>query len=203
MIRIIGFALIIIAFLIIIVSICSRRQIFFNIREIIGEHIALFDRCRSQYIVFYGAPLLLSVGLALIYNPTAKLYDSISVIISVISLPNFIYYIISMLLAVLAIITSFDYSNYTNENTRSNILNVVKETTNAIMFETIICVLLLLYGMVVVVVQDVVTINAIVNRVLTGVTVFLFSVLILDLLIVVKRISRIIDVKLSERNNRS
>ena len=45
-----------------------------------------------------------------------------------------------MLLAVLAIITSFDYSNYTNENTRSNILNVVKETTNAIMFEMIICV---------------------------------------------------------------
>ena len=144
--------------------------------------------------MFYGAPLLLSVGLALIYNPTAKFYDSISVIISV---------ILSMLLAVLAIITSFDYSNYTNENTRSKILNVVKETTNAIMFETIICVLLLLYGMVVVVVQDVVTINAIVNRVLTGITVFLFSVLILDLLIVVKRISRIIDVKLNERNNRS
>lgn len=194
MIRIIGFALIIIAFLIIIVSICIRRQNFFNIREIIGEHIALFDRCRSQYIVFYGAPLLLSVGLALIYNPTAKFYDIISVVISV---------ILSMLLAVLAIITSFDYSNYTNENTRSNILNVVKETTNAIMFETIICVLLLLYGMVVVVVQDVVNINTIVNRILTGVTVFLFSVLILDLLIVVKRISRIIDVKLSERNNHS
>ena len=194
MIKIIGFALIIIAFLIIIVSICSRRQNFFNIREIIREHIALFDRCRSQYIVFYGAPLLLSIGLAIIYDSTAIFYDSISVIISV---------ILSMLLAVLAIITSFDYSNYTNENTRSNILNVVKETTNAIMFETIICVLLLLYGMVVVVVQDVVTINAIVNRVLTGVTVFLFSVLILDLLIVVKRISRIIDVKLSERNNHS
>lgn len=193
MIKIIGFALIIIAFLIIIVSICSRRQNFFNIREIIRAHFALFDRCRSQYIVFYVAPLLLSVGLALIYNPTAKFYDSISVIISI---------ILSMLLAVLAIITSFDYSNYTNENTRSNILNVVKETTNAIMFETIICVLLL-YGMVVVVVQDVVTINAIVNRVLTGVTVFLFSLLILDLLIVVKRISRIIDVKLNERNNRS
>lgn len=194
MIKIIGFALIIIAFLIIIVSICSRRQNFFNIREIIREHIALFDRCRSQYIVFYGAPLLLSIGLAIIYDSTAIFYDSISVIISI---------ILSMLLAVLAIITSFDYSNYTNENTRSNILNVVKETTNAIMFETIICVLLLLYGMVVVVVQDVVTINAIVNRVLTGVTVFLFSVLILDLLIVVKRISRIIDVKLSERNNHS
>lgn len=194
MIKIIGFALIIIAFLIIIVSICSRRQNFFNIREIIREHIALFDRCRSQYIVFYGAPLLLSIGLAIIYDSTAIFYDSISVIISI---------ILSMLLAVLAIITSFDYSNYANENTRSNILNVVKETTNAIMFETIICVLLLLYGMVVVVVQDVVTINAIVNRVLTGVTVFLFSVLILDLLIVVKRISRIIDVKLSERNNHS
>ena len=194
MIRIIGFALIIIAFLIIIVSICSRRQNFFNIREIIREHIALFGRCRSQYIVFYGAPLLFSVGLSLIYNPTAIFYDSISVNISI---------ILSMLLAVLAIITSFDYSNYTNENTRSNILNVVKETTNAIMFETILCVLLLLYGMVVVVVQDVVTINTIVNRILTGVTVFLFSVLILDLLIVVKRISRIIDVKLSERNNHS
>lgn len=194
MIKIIGFALIIIAFLIIFVSICSRRQNFFNIREIIRAHIALFDRCRSQYIVFYGAPLLLSVGLALIYNPTTIFYDSISVIISI---------ILSILLAVLAIITSFDYSNYTNESTRLKILNVVKETTNAIMFETIICVLLLLYGMVVVVVQDVVTINTIVNRILTGVTVFLFSVLILDLLIVVKRISRIIDVKLSERNNHS
>jgi len=131
MIKIIGFALIIIAFFIIIVSICSRRQNFFNIREIIREHIALFDRCRSQYIVFYGAPLLLSIGLAIIYDSTALFYDSISVIISI---------ILSMLLAVLAIITSFDYSNYTNENTRSNILNVVKETTNAIMFEMIICV---------------------------------------------------------------
>ncbi len=41
MIKIIGFALIIIAFLIIIVSICSRRQNFFNIREIIRAHFSL------------------------------------------------------------------------------------------------------------------------------------------------------------------
>ena len=196
MVKTIGFALIVVAIIPIIISIFSERRSFFNIKSIIKDHLKMFENCKSQYLIFYGSPFILSVGLALIYDAQDDFYNNLSVIISI---------ILSMLFAVLAILTSFDYSNSLNSNDNtansSNIIKVVNETTNSIIFETIICVFLLIYGMIVVIVRGVMSLNLVINKILAGVSCFFFTVLILDLLVVIKRMSRIIKIKMNERNH--
>lgn len=191
MIKHIGLILILISFILIVISIFNERRSFFNIKNVLKEHFKIFESCKSQYIVFYGAPLFLSIGLAMIYDSTTSFYDSLAVIISI---------VLSMLFAVLAIITSYDYSNYNDEEMQTRILKVVKETINSIVFETFICILLLIYGMIIIILQDVLVINVIINKILTGVACFLFIVLLLDLLIVIKRINKIMEIKINERN---
>ena len=196
MVKAIGFALIVVAIIPIIISIFSERRNFFNIKSIIKDHLKMFENCKSQYLIFYGSPFILSVGLAFIYDAQDDFYDNLSVIISI---------ILSMLFAVLAILISFDYSNSLNSNDNtansSNIIKVVNETTSSIIFETIICVFLLIYGMIVVIVRGVMSLNLVINKILAGVSCFFFTVLILDLLVVIKRMSRIIKIKMNERNH--
>ena len=196
MVKTIGFALIVVAIIPIIISIFSERRSFFNIKSIIKDHLKMFENCKSQYLIFYGSPFILSVGLAFIYDAQDDFYDNLSVIISI---------ILSMLFAVLAILISFDYSNSLNSNDNtansSNIIKVVNETTSSIIFETIICVFLLIYGMIVVIVRGVMSLNLVINKILAGVSCFFFTVLILDLLVVIKRMSRIIKIKMNERNH--
>lgn len=196
MINNIGIVFIVLAILPIIISIFDEQRSFFNIKSVIKEHLKMFENCKSQYLVFYGSPLILSIGLAIIYDAQDDFYNNLSVIISI---------ILSMLFAVLAILTSFDYSDQSNNNENdtsnsSNMIKVVNETTNSIIFETIVCVFLLIYGMVVVIVRGVMPLNPIVNKVLTGISCFLFTVLLLDLLVVIKRMGKIIKIKMNERN---
>jgi len=183
----IGLILVVISFVPIIISIKFKRN-FFNVKEVIIDHLKLFKNCKSQYFVFYGSPLLLSVGLALIYNSTKAFYDNLSLIVSI---------ILSMLFAVLAIITNYDYSHYKDKK-KTKIQNVVTETINSIIFETFICVLILLYGMIILIIDDSIESNMIANKVVTGFAIFLFTVLLFDLLIVIKRISKIMLLKTTE-----
>ena len=68
MVKTIGFALIVVAIISIIISIFSERRSFFNIKSIIKDHLKMFENCKNQYLIFYGSPFILSVGLALIYD---------------------------------------------------------------------------------------------------------------------------------------
>ena len=197
----IGYILIIIAIIPILFSFHNEHRSFFNIKTVIKDHLKIFKDCKSQYFIFYGSPLLLSVGLALIYDAQDNFYDNLSVIISI---------ILSMLFAVLAILSNYDYSekkdddsetaeeNHNRTTTNEKVLKIVNETTDSIMFETMICVFLLIYGMIVVIVRGVMPLNVIVNKILTGISCFLFTVLLLDLLIVVKRMTKIIKYKMNE-----
>ena len=83
-----------------------------------------------------------------------------------------------MLFAVLAILSNYDYSekkdddsetaeeNHNRTTTNEKVLKIVNETTDSIMFETMICVFLLIYGMIVVIVRSVMPLNVIVNKIL-------------------------------------
>ena len=129
----IGIGLIMISIILIFVSIIKKENSFFNMHKIVKEHFSLFKNCRLQYIVFYGYPLLLAIGISMIYTARSVLYNNLCVIISI---------ILSMLFAVLAIITNFNYDK--NKDTSSRIIDVVKETTNAVIFSALLCVFLLI-----------------------------------------------------------
>lgn len=161
-----------------------KNESFFNLRDVVKDHLLLFRNCKSQYIVFYFSPLLFAVGLALIYEAGETFYTNLSVIISI---------LLSMLLAILSILTGKDYSFIEDANQRENIQNVTQETITAIIFDSLLCIFLLLYGLAMIVIDGVNFDTEIVKRVLAGIAYYSFAVTLLNLLLIVKRMSRIIE----------
>ena len=161
-----------------------KNESFFNLRDVMKDHLGLFHDYKSQYVVFYFSPLLFAVGLAMIYEAGETFYTNLSVIVSV---------LLSMLLAILSILTGKDYSSIKDDDQRENIKNVTQETITAIVFDSLLCIFLLLYGLVMIVIDGVQFDAEIVKRVLAGIAYYNFAVTLLNLLLIVKRMSRIIE----------
>lgn len=145
-IKVFGLMLVVISALLILICLLQKRETFFNLRNVIVKHLGLFKHCKCQYLTFYGLPLLFSIGLAMLYEAGEPFYSNLSVIISI---------LISMLLAVLSILTGKEYSSVNNKEQRVKIHRVIDETITAIIFDTVLCVFMLLYGLVMIIVNDI------------------------------------------------
>lgn len=192
-IKIVGISLIAISVLFILISLLRKNESFFNLRSVIGTHLSLFKNCKSQYFIFYGLPLLFAVGLAMIYEAGEAFYSNLSVIVSI---------LISMLLAVLSILTGKEYSSISDDGQRNKVKQVVNETITAIIFDAILCIFLLLYGLVMVVINDVSFDLDMIKRVFAGISYYTFTVILLNLLLIVKRMSKIIDIAIGTQTKK-
>lgn len=182
--KIIGLLLVISFLLINIFFLFRKNESFFNLRDVIKDHLDLFHDCKSQYVVFYFSPLLFASGLAIIYEAGETFYTNLSVIVSI---------LLSMLLAILSILTGKDYSSIADSHQHDNIQNVTQETITAIVFDTLLCIFLLLYGLAMIIIDGVSFNTGIIKRVFAGIAYYSFSVTLLNLLLIVKRMSRIIE----------
>lgn len=174
-----------------VISFFKKHETFFNIREITKNHLSLFKNCQYQYITFYGFPLLFAIGLALIYEADAAFYSEISVVVGI---------LLSMLFAILSILTGYDFSNVKDDNQKRKVKKVVAETINAIVFDSILCIFMMIYGLTVIVISGVdyswASIDlTIVKMVVSGVAYYIFTVILLTLLLIVKHMSKIIEFK--------
>ena len=177
--------------LLMIISLFKRHDTFFNIREVIRKQLLLFKNCSYQYFTFYGLPIFLSVGLALIYQADVAFYTEISVVIGI---------LLSMLFAILSILTGYDFSNVKNKKQKEKVQKVVAETINAIVFDSVLCIFIMIYGLVVIVISGVdyswLSIDlTIIKMVVSGIAYYLFTVIMLTLLLIVKHMSKIIEFK--------
>ena len=179
-----GLVMVVCFALINLIFLFRKNESFFNLRDVVKDHLYLFYDCKSQYIVFYFSPLLFAVGLALIYEAGETFYTNLSVIVSV---------LLSMLLAILSILTGKDYSCISDDDQRENIQTVTQETITAIVFDSLLCIFLLLYGLAMIVIDGVDFDTEIIKRVFAGVAYYNFAVTLLNLLLIVKRMSRIIE----------
>lgn len=180
----IGLALLAVFIIVNALLLFRKNESFFNLRDMVKDHLSLFRECKSQYWVFYINPLFFAIGLSMMYEAGETFYTNLSVIISI---------ILSMLLAILSILTGKDYSTISDDNQRNNIKHVTEETITAIIFDSLLCIFLLLYGLVMIVIDNIVFNSDIVNRILSGVAYYSFAVILLNLLLIVKRMSRIIE----------
>lgn len=172
-------------------SLLSGKERFFHLREVVSEHLKLFENCPFQYVVFYVFPLFLSAGLALLYEAGETFYTNLSVILGV---------LLSMLFAILGILTGQDYSSVEDETQRKKAKQVVEETVNAIVFCTMLCLFLMLYSLALIVADGVALPCAEwLKMVLSGVGYYLFTVVLLTLLLIVKQMSRLIEFGLKVR----
>lgn len=195
---IIGILLIIFSTALILLCLLRKKEDFFNIRETIHEHLNVFKHCPSKYLVFYGFPLMFSVGLALIYEAGISFYSELSVVLGI---------ILSMLFAILSILSAQDYSSVCNDEQRNIGNKILKETTNAIVFDSILSLSLMLYGLVMIVLNDLNNINipfdlTILKSVLSGIAYFVFTTILLNLLFIVKRMSKIIEFNITVKKNK-
>ena len=184
LIKFIGLALVLLFVLINTLFLFRKNESFFNLRDVINDHLGLFRNSKSQYVIFYISPLFFAVGLSMIYEAGETFYTNLSVIVSV---------LLSMLLAILSILTGKDYSSIEDDNQRKNIKRVTQETITAIVFDSMLCIFLLLYGLVMIVIDGVSFDAEVVKRIFAGIAYYSFAVMLLNLLLIVKRMSRIIE----------
>lgn len=185
-IKLCGLLLVLISSVSMIFSLLRKEEPFFNLQDIIKAHKHLV---RGSEILFCIIPLCFAVGLSLLYTAGAQFYSEISVILGI---------FLSMLLASLSILSNYDFSTVTDANQREKGKKVVRETINAIMFDAILCVFLLLYGLIIIVLSGgdyswiPISMN-IIKTTVSAVAYYLFVVILLNLLLIVKQMSKIIE----------
>ncbi len=181
-----GLLLVFISLAVMIFSLLRKEEPFFNLRDIIKAHKQLI---RGSEILFCILPMCFAVGLSLLYTAGAQFYTEISVILGI---------FLSMLLASLSILSNYDFSTVKDASQREKGKKVVRQTINAIMFDSLLCVFLLLYGLTIIVLSSgdfswiPISMN-IIKAIVSAIAYYLFSVILLNLLLIVKQMSKIIE----------
>ncbi|MCB7514624.1 hypothetical protein LI073_11560 [bacterium 210917-SL.2.15] len=181
-----GLLLVFISLAVMIFSLLRKEEPFFNLRDIIKAHKQLI---RGSEILFCILPMCFAVGLSLLYTAGAQFYTEISVILGI---------FLSMLLASLSILGNYDFSTVKDASQREKGKKVVRQTINAIMFDSLLCVFLLLYGLTIIVLSSgdfswiPISMN-IIKAIVSAIAYYLFSVILLNLLLIVKQMSKIIE----------
>lgn len=191
-IRIWGTILVVVSVVLICGSLLRKNESYFNLRNVIRKHFGLFKNCKFQYWVFYGFPILLSVGLAMLYETNSVFFSELNVILSI---------LVSILFAILSILGGNDYSSVADERQKKNAKAVLRDTVNAIVFTAVLSVFLLLYGLV----FSVVSIDSfngwifdvtMAKRIVSGMAYYIFTVILLNLLLIIKHMSKLIEFNL-------
>lgn len=197
--KFIGIILSAISLMLIAVLLFKKEEPYFNFREILKNHFALFAKCKSQYWVFYFLPLLLSIGLSLLFTVNSNFFSHLGVVLSI---------ILSMMLALLAILCDYDFSKFKDDTQRRNAETSVKQTINAILFCCIVGIALLLEGFIVIAMSGK-TFNwipfdfSICKTIISVFSYYLLIVVLMNLLLIIKNISKIIEARMMiERNNK-
>lgn len=191
-IRIWGALLVAVSVILICGSLLRKNESYFNLRSVIQRHFGLFKNCKFQYFVFYGFPLLLSVGLAMLYETNNAFFSELNVILSI---------LVSILFAILSILCGYDYSSVADERQKKNAKTVLRDTVNAIVFTAALSVFLLLYGLV----FSVVSMDSfnewlfdatMTKRIVSGMAYYIFTIILLNLLLIIKHMSKLIEFNL-------
>lgn len=133
----------------------------------------------------------------MVHSAAKDVLDELSVILGI---------ILSVLLTVLSILSSFDFSTVKNEAQRQKGKAVVNDTINSITFSTFLCIFLMLYNMVLTVLHggDFSWIPfdlGILKIAASTLAYYLFSVICLTFLLIVKQMSKIIQFNLNVKRN--
>ena len=100
------------------------------------------------------------------------------------------------------------YANVKDETQKNNAKKVLKQTTNAIVFDSILSLFLMLYGLVMIVLGglkinavDIMIDLTIIKSFLSGIAYYIFTVILLNLLFIVKQMGKIIEFNVDVKKN--
>ena len=162
---------------------CIRKNNnYINVKNILNKHCDIFRSkstnrlLKGQIIVFFGVPMLLSVATVLINPIDDDFLDLILLIVTI---------LISMFFAMLSIIIAIS----DNEKTKNK--KLIKQTCDNINFENLVCILLLIICLIYNISPDLDI--SLIYFVIDIVIYYLLYCLLLNMFVVIKRISSIIN----------
>ena len=176
----IGIILVVCAGLFMLLGMINKNNSFIDLNNVISSHLKLFKESKKQYLNFYLYPLIMSIGVAFLYCADGMMYQNIIVVVSI---------FVSMLLAILSILTTKDYSKHEGQQ-RERIKKVLKETNNAIVFCVFISILIIIISMIMLALDSAEC--DLVNKVISALVFYLMQVLMLNMLLIVKRMGKLI-----------
>ena len=169
-----AFIFIALSFLFLLFAFFQKNNNFFDVKKIIKGHIKIFNGAIFPMVTFFLVPALLSFGITLIKVVSSDILNCISLIVTI---------FLSFLFAVMGIIVS------AKNNSSDEKKKLIDETVNTILFESVDSICLLVF------VFTVIFVDSYENNVYMFLASFfiyyLFFVLILNSLIVIKRVSKI------------
>lgn len=177
----IGLFLLIGSGLLLLIGLFRKSDNFIDLRTVLKRHFQLFADSKIQFALFYILPIVISTGMALIYVAPDTFYNNLLVAVSI---------FVSMLLAMMSVISSKNYDGYA-EDTKRRIKNVIDETNNAIVFCTFISIVTIFLSLVA---PAVIKMNQhqVVNIIISAIAYYMLIVLLLNILLIVKRLGKLV-----------
>ena len=178
--------------ILILVALLQKNSNFLDVRKIICQHLSIFSKNPLQVVAIFGAPLLIAIAAAATHPLTAEIVNNLNVVLSI---------LISMFFAMLSILATLNYKS-TDQNKVNDITlvrdaekynKVLKQTINAILFESILAILLLIVSFSQLFIGSFdLTLKL---RIISAFVYYLTLVLVLNIFVVIKRIKSLLDSK--------
>lgn len=160
-------------------SLMVKNSNFLDIHQIFIQHFQVFKGNPLQLFSLFLVPAFLAVGIVEFKCVDKDILSNLNIILSI---------LIAMFFSMLSILCSFD-----KEKKNDKYPQLLKETFNTTVFEVIICLVLLLVSFTALFVGS--FDKSIPLEIVSGVIYYLAIVLILNILIVIKRIKVLFDNK--------
>ncbi len=191
----VGLGLVFLSILGIAVALLKKGEPFFNLRQVISSHLQLFRTCRFQYVIFYFFPLLFAIGLSLLYKAGSAFFSELSIILGI---------ILTMLLAMMSILCAYDFTSALDDGQFKRAKETVGNTINAIFFDCLLCIGLLLYDLTIIVLggASLPTFLYSLKGIASGIAYYVFIVILLNLMLVIKQMSKLIEFSLETRKRK-
>lgn len=182
--------LICVSIILIVIALLQKNSNFLDVRSIISSHFRLFTASPLQCIVIFGVPLLLTV-VALKKQPLTKdVVDTLNIVLSI---------FISMFFAMMGILSTLN-NKIPNEDQRKDVTAVrkfktynllLKETFNAVLFECILCIIVLAMSITLTFINTFLVSWQLVA--ISGIVYYLSLVIVFNILVIIKRIKVLFD----------
>ena len=166
-----------ISFLIILVYIFSKGTNFLSLKKVFNGYSEVFEEAKHHQLVFWGVPILLAVALTRVALITNDLTNNLLVFLSI---------LISSFFAMLAVLVNIQANKHD-----ATYQQVYKQTVSVVLVEIVVCVCALIITLSLLVFSGealkwVVIIASFLDY-------YLVFVMILNLLILIKRIKAFVD----------
>lgn len=173
-----------------VIAFLQKNSNFLDVRSIISTHFKVFSGSPLQCAVIFGVPLLITIAALNKQALSKDIVDTLNIVLSI---------LISMFFAMLSILSALNLK-VVNEKEKNDVIAIskvkeynllLKETFNAVMFECILCILVLAISFTLLFVNSFSASWQL--TLVSGVVYYLALVIVFNIFVIIKRIKVLFD----------